>query len=56
MFPPFIDSFGNQFTAVIINVVGTVLGGVITGVFNAFSTGFLAPLFKSIAAALGIPV
>ncbi|MBX3397072.1 MAG: hypothetical protein KF841_17095 [Phycisphaerae bacterium] len=56
MFPPFIDSFGNQLTAVLINVVGTVLGGVLTGVFNAFSTGFLAPFFKSIAVTLGIPV
>jgi hypothetical protein len=52
MFPPFIDSFGDQFSAVMINAVGAIM----TAIFGAFVSGFLTPLFKSIAAAVGLPV
>ena len=55
MFPPFVQSFGDQFDAVLINLVGTILGGLATSLFNAVSTGFLVPLFKGISAALGLP-
>ncbi|MCK6456363.1 MAG: hypothetical protein L6Q92_07515 [Phycisphaerae bacterium] len=56
MFPPFIDSFGDQLSAVLINTFGTILAGIFGGVINAFVTGFLTPLFRSVAAAIGIPV
>jgi hypothetical protein len=56
MFPPFIDSFGDQFSAVMINAVGTMFSGFIGGIINAFVNGFLTPFFRSLAAALGIPV
>ncbi len=55
MFPPVVDSFGNQLTAVMINLVGTVLGAVFTTIVGAFTNNIIAPLFKSIAIALGIP-
>lgn len=54
MFPPFIDSFGNQFTAVMINMMGTVFGGFFTAVIGAFVNAFLTPLFKGIAAGFGV--
>lgn len=56
MFPPFIDSFGEQFSAVIINAIGTIFSGVAVGLMNAFITGFLTPVFKTIAGALGFTV
>lgn len=56
MFPPFIDSFGNQFSAVVINAFGTILAGVFNSLFSAFTTSFITPLWKAIAAALGLPV
>lgn len=42
MFPPFIDSFGDQFSAVLVNSIGSI----INAVFGAFVSGFLTPLFK----------
>lgn len=56
MFPPFVDSFGAQFNAVLINMFGTIFAGLIGSVLSAFVTSFVTPLFKSIAAALGLPV
>jgi len=55
MFPTFVQSFGDQLFAVAINLIGTVLGGIATSVFNAISTGFLLPLIKSISQSLGLP-
>ena len=52
MFPPFIDSFGAQVNAVLIN---SVFGGFLTALFGAFVNAFITPLFKGIAAAIGIP-
>lgn len=58
MFPPFVSSFGDQFFAVVINAVGTilstVLGGVLSASFSAFVTNFLSPMMKNISCALGI--
>lgn len=56
MFPPFIDSFGDQFSAVIINAIGTIFAGFFGGITNAFINGFLTPLFKSFAGAVGVPM
>lgn len=54
MFPPFIDSFGNQFTAVMINSVGSIMVAMFSGFMTAFTTGILGPLFKSLGEALGL--
>jgi hypothetical protein len=53
MFPPFIDSFGDQFGAVMINALGTIFSGFISGIINAFVSGFLIPIFQTLATALG---
>lgn len=50
MFPPFIDSFGDQFSAVMINSFGAIF----SAIFGAFVNAFLTPLLSSIAAALGL--
>lgn len=55
MFPPFIDSFGNQFTAVMINAVGSIMVSMFGGLITAFTTGILGPWFKSIGQAIGLP-
>ncbi|MFO0972099.1 MAG: hypothetical protein U1A27_01495 [Phycisphaerae bacterium] len=56
MFPTFVTSFQDQAFAVLINLVGTVLGGFMTSLFgalaNSFATGFLTPLFKALSDAL----
>lgn len=54
MFPPFINSFGDQVTAVLINSIGTILAGVLNAAFSSFVVTFLTPLLKSLAAAFGI--
>ncbi len=54
MFPPFVDGFGDQFSAVMINAFGTVFAGFFGGIINAFVNGFLTPLFKSFAGTLGV--
>lgn len=58
--PPFVGSFGDQFFAVMINMIGTVVGGVLTStintLFSALSANVLAPIFKSLAQLLGLPV
>lgn len=55
MFPTFVNSFSDQFSAVLINLVGTIFGSMFTIVFGSFTTNVLGPLFKSIAAAMGLP-
>ena len=55
MFPPFINSFGDQAFAVIINFMGSALGSLFTILFTAFTNSILNPMLKSIAAALGLP-
>lgn len=53
MFPSFITSFQDQFIAVLINLVGTVLGAAFNAVFNSFVTYVLTPLFEQFAASPG---
>ncbi len=55
MFPPFVDSFGNQFTAVLINMIGSVLGGFLNAIFGSFVTIFITPFFENIASGVGLP-
>ncbi|MEK6643509.1 MAG: hypothetical protein AABZ08_06335 [Planctomycetota bacterium] len=54
MFPPFVDSFGDQASAVFINAIGTIFGGFFTAIIGAFVNAFLSPLFKSLAAGVGV--
>jgi len=49
MFPPFIDSFGAQFNAVMINSFGTIFTGFFGGIIAAFISAFVTPFFKGIA-------
>jgi len=56
MFPPFVDSFGAQFNAVLINMFGTVTATLVGSILSAFVTSFITPFFKSIAEALGLSV
>jgi hypothetical protein len=53
--PPFVDSFGDQFGAVMINLIGTILGGLFSSLFSALSSTIFVPLFRGIATALGLP-
>ena len=54
MFPPFINSFGDQVTAVLINSIGTILAGVLNAFFSNVITTVVAPLLKGFAAGLGV--
>ena len=54
MFPPFINSFGDQVTAVLINSIGTILAGVLNAFFSNVITTVVGPLLKSFAAGLGV--
>lgn len=54
MFPPFINSFGDQVTAVLINSIGTILAGVLNAFYSNVITTIVAPILKSFAAGLGI--
>lgn len=56
MFPPFIDSFGDQFSAVLVNAFGSIAVSFISAIIGSFVTGFVTPLFKSLAVAVGLPV
>jgi hypothetical protein len=55
MFPPFVASFGDQITAIFINLVGTAMGSLFTSLFSSIVTNFVTPIFKSLAAGLGLP-
>ncbi|HWL93356.1 MAG TPA: hypothetical protein VNT79_07460 [Phycisphaerae bacterium] len=55
MFPTFVQSFGDQFFAVLINLVGTIGGAIFTSIIGALSSQILTPLFQGIAQSLGIP-
>ncbi len=55
MFPPFVNSFGDQFTAVLINLVGTVSAGLFVSIFNAVIGTVVTPLLESFATGAGIP-
>ncbi|HKQ46578.1 MAG TPA: hypothetical protein VJZ71_00745 [Phycisphaerae bacterium] len=46
--PPFVDSFGDQFTAVIINTIGTILSGVFVSLFGSFVTNVISPFLESL--------
>jgi len=54
MFPAFVNSFGDQTTAVFINLIGTVLGAFFTSFFGVFANTILKPILDSLAAALGL--
>ena len=51
MFPPFINSFGDQFFAVMLNAVGTIMAGVLNTFFSSIITTVITPLLKNLAAA-----
>lgn len=54
MFPTFVQSFGDQFFAVIINLIGTISGAVFTSVVSALATNILAPILQGFAQSVGI--
>jgi hypothetical protein len=54
MFPPFVSSFGDQFTAVLINMVGSILIGVFNTLFSAVSTTLIVPFLQSLAPGTGM--
>ncbi|QDV91930.1 hypothetical protein RAS2_30380 [Phycisphaerae bacterium RAS2] len=49
MFPQFVDSPGDQFGAVLINLFGSILNALFSGIIGAFIDAFIAPLFQSLA-------
>ncbi len=49
MFPQFVDSFGDQFSAVLINLVGSILTALFNGIIGAFINAFIVPFFEGIA-------
>ena len=55
MFPTFVSSFGDQFFAVMINMVGAVFTGVFNTLFSAISTTLIVPLLKNFGAGVGLP-
>jgi len=55
MFPTFVTSFQDQFTAVLINLFGTIFGGFMTTVFTTIGNGFFVPLLQALAKALTTP-
>lgn len=55
MFPTFVTSFQDQFLAMLINVLGTVVGGFMTTLFNTVGNGFFVPLLQALAKALTTP-
>lgn len=55
MFPVFIDSFGEQFDAVLINSFGSVLVAFMNAITVAFVNAVISPLLKSFAAMIGLP-
>jgi len=54
MFPPFVQSFGDQFFAVMINLIGTISGAIFTSVVSAIATNILAPMLQGFAQSVGI--
>ncbi len=54
MFPPFVQSFGDQFFAVIINLIGSITGAFFTNIINALGSTVFIPLLQGLAQALGI--
>lgn len=55
MFPPFVQSFGDQFFAVLINMIGSVLAGVFNTLFSAISTTLIVPFLQGIGQNAGLP-
>lgn len=49
MFPQFVDSPGDQFGAVLINLFGSILSGFFNGVIAAFIDAFIVPFFQNLA-------
>ncbi len=54
MFPPFVNSFGDQFFAVMINLIGTVSASFFSAIVGAFATNILGPFLQSLAVTLGL--
>jgi hypothetical protein len=52
--PPFVDSLGDQFTAVLINSIGTIVAGIFTALFGAIVTTIITPVLQSFATSLGL--
>jgi len=54
MFPSFVSSFGDQLTAVVINLIGTITGSFFNGFVSALVSTFVTPLLNNIADVLGV--
>lgn len=52
--PPFVDSFGDQFTAVLINAIGTIAASLFSTIFSIVATNVLTPMLQAIVAGFGI--
>ncbi len=52
MFPTFVTSFQDQFFAVFINLVGTVLGSFMSTLFSTVGKGFFEPLLLALTKSL----
>ena len=46
--PPFVDSFGDQFTAVIINTIGTIMSGIFVALFGSIVTNVISPFLEGL--------
>ncbi len=55
MFPPFVSSFGDQFFAVMINMVGAVFTGIFNTLFSAITTTLIVPFLNSLGQGAGMP-
>lgn len=52
MFPAFVQSFGDQFFAIVLNLIGSVGTALFSSVFSAVSSTVLVPLFEAIVQAI----
>lgn len=55
MYPPFVQSFGDQFFAAMINMIGSVFTGIFNTLFSAISTTLIVPFLQSIGQSAGLP-
>ena len=55
MFPPFVQSFGDQFFAVMINMVGSIFTAMFTTLFSAISTTLIVPFLEGLGQGAGLP-
>ncbi len=53
MFPSYVTSVQDQFIAVLINLIGTVLGGAFNSFISTFMSNLLGPFLEQFAPATG---